>query len=1259
MPPVDTTALSLSTLQVSFWARQYSTSYNCDFIVGVMTDPTNASTFTAIDTVHPAGITYEEFSVPLASYTGTGNQVAFSAIVHPGYTSSTYTYLMLDDVTLELVPPCPRVEDLMATSTLLDSITIIWTDTSSTTTWMIEYDSVDFTPGTGHVTPITVTDTVYNLSGLDSGTVYHIYVYPDCNGVIAERHISVATLAASPATVPYSCDFEAAGLNGWDLLNGTQNNYWIIGSAVNHGGSKSMYITDDGTSNNYSGAASYVFATRTFYLAAGNYVCSYDWKCNGESSFDFFRAALVPAATVLTPGEYSGFDNGVAPSGAMPSGGIALDGGGRLNLQTNWQTQVEEFNIATAGTYKIVFMWRNDGSVYNVPPVAIDNVQLLMNTCPMPENITLNNLTQTSVDVSWEELGSATLWEYQLDNNTTVIVNDTFCNLTGLTANTPYTFRVRSICGVGDTGMWASYNFRTPCGNITLPYTQDFENETTSSSTTGSAFANCWTRLNNGTSYGGYPYVGGSTYNHTTGGQRGLYWYNSITTGTYGDYQCVVLPPVDPSVGVDSLQLSFWAKASSASYTPVFQIGVMTDPNNIATFVGVDTVTINSGTTWMQVEVPLVSYAGTGQYVAVKADRPASSWYAYVDDFFLDYVPTCLTPHNLHATASTTSSITIDWTDLSTASQWEVEYTGNGATNTTLASAHPYTLSNLPASTAYSIRVRAICGIGDTSYWTMAENAATDCGLVTLPYTEDFENYTGTTYSTDGVLPVCWDGYSNGSTPAYFPHITGSGSYWYPHGGTNALTMTSGSATYGDTKIVVLPLFNQPMNTLSMTFWYKMENASNGSTLYVGYVTSPGYDTSFVPLKTITSTTTLTRDSISFDTVPATATNIAFKWYYNTSFYSVGIDDIEVTSSGAYCNTPTLLPVSGLSYNTATVNWNSNATDFEVAVKAANEATWPAETAVSNATNYAVSNLLPATAYQYRVRAICDATEGLISDWAVGNFITDSLPCFDPSGLEATATTFTTATLDWEANGIENQWSIHVWNNTFNQEYTADAHPFTVTGLDQTLTYYAAVKAICGNGATESEYSDTIQFTTATCEQVTGVTATATNSTTATVNWTAASASSYQIDYGPRGHGQGSGTIVNVDANNYTISGLSPETAYSVYVRAVCEPGVYGLWSTAVEFTTPGEEGIDLADGIGLNIYPNPTSSTTTIALSGVNGTVSVSIVDMNGRVVMSDSMSCEGDCVKTMEVSGLAQGAYFVRISGENVNMVKKLVVK
>ncbi|MBR4715244.1 MAG: T9SS type A sorting domain-containing protein, partial [Bacteroidales bacterium] len=165
----------------------------------------------------------------------------------------------------------------------------------------------------------------------------------------------------------------------------------------------------------------------------------------------------------------------------------------------------------------------------------------------------------------------------------------------------------------------------------------------------------------------------------------------------------------------------------------------------------------------------------------------------------------------------------------------------------------------------------------------------------------------------------------------------------------------------------------------------------------------------------------------------------------------------------------------------------------------------------------------------------------------------------------------------------------------------------------------------------------------------------------AVVSWQEATATSYEVDYGPVGHGQGQGTTVTVnDATTYTITGLESETGYSVYVRALCEADAPGPWSQVQEFTTLEEHiGIDVADGMNVSIYPNPTSSTTTIALSGVNGDVAITVVDMNGRVVMSDSMSCEGDCVKTMEVSGLAQGAYFVRINGENVNMVKKLVVK
>ena len=54
-----------------------------------------------------------------------------------------------------------------------------------------------------------------------------------------------------------------------------------------------------------------------------------------------------------------------------------------------------------------------------------------------------------------------------------------------------------------------------------------------------------------------------------------------------------------------------------------------------------------------------------------------------------------------------------------------------------------------------------------------------------------------------------------------------------------------------------------------------------------------------------------------------------------------------------------------------------------------------------------------------------------------------------------------------------------------------------------------------------------------------------------------------------------------------------------------------------------------------------------------------IAVVDMNGRTVASELLECSADCTKTMDVERLAQGAYFVRITGENVNMVKKLIVR
>ncbi|MBR4506577.1 MAG: fibronectin type III domain-containing protein, partial [Bacteroidales bacterium] len=175
MPPVAPD-LDVNTLQVNFWARQYSTSYNCDFEVGVMTNPADASTFTAVSRVHPNGTTYEEFEVPLNSYTGTGSYVAFRAVQHPG--TSTYIYLMLDDVSLGLLPACVS-PSISVSNVGVHDATVSWGANS-------DYNEMTVFWGTGNdfanATDSTVVtgDNSYTITGLAANTNYHVWIRATC-----------------------------------------------------------------------------------------------------------------------------------------------------------------------------------------------------------------------------------------------------------------------------------------------------------------------------------------------------------------------------------------------------------------------------------------------------------------------------------------------------------------------------------------------------------------------------------------------------------------------------------------------------------------------------------------------------------------------------------------------------------------------------------------------------------------------------------------------------------------------------------------------------------------------------------------------------------------------------------------------------------------------------------------------------------------------------------------------------------------------
>ena len=85
-------------------------------------------------------------------------------------------------------------------------------------------------------------------------------------------------------------------------------------------------------------------------------------------------------------------------------------------------------------------------------------------------------------------------------------------------------------------------------------------------------------------------------------------------------------------------------------------------------------------------------------------------------------------------------------------------------------------------------------------------------------------------------------------------------------------------------------------------------------------------------------------------------------------------------------------------------------------------------------------------------------------------------------------------------------------------------------------------------------------------------------------------------------------------------------------------------------------------------IYPNPywrsrpngsNPPIATITVSGISGKVRIVIVDINGRELTTETLECANNCTKSLDIDRLAQGTYFVRITGENANLVRKLIVR
>ena len=238
-----------------------------------------------------------------------------------------------------------------------------------------------------------------------------------------------------------------------------------------------------------------------------------------------------------------------------------------------------------------------------------------------------------------------------------------------------------------------------------------------------------------------------------------------------------------------------------------------------------------------------------------------------------------------------------------------------------------------------------------------------------------------------------------------------------------------------------------------------------------------------------------------------------------------------------------------------------------------------------------------------------------------------------PTGVTAVAASSSSVTVSWSS--VSGATGYYVYRSlsssgTYSQVGTSTTTSYTNTGLLANTMYYYRVTAYNNNG--ESAQSSTVSATTLGIppSNPTGVTATASSSSSITISWTSVSgATGYRIYRSSSSTGTYS-QVGTPTATSYTDTGLSANTMYFYKVSAVNNNGESAQSSTVSATTSIGVTGtesnpIQLSSGIWVN---------GSITSSASNGAVWYSFNATAGSAYyLWWNDNYEGDGTKTLDI--------------------------
>ena len=623
----------------------------------------------------------------------------------------------------------------------------------------------------------------------------------------------------------------------------------------------------------------------------------------------------------------------------------------------------------------------------------------------------------TAVALSWDAIAGATQYNVKytrLANKgiATPVYADKMENVTAVTSTTnsitltnlqPQSKYVVSVQAQG--GEWSQPKDFQTSAKMTLPKTFHFEEDegvyTMNDApsiyypTPWMIYSNSDVEINNGANHPAlYKNSGSIEYAHKGNCAIGL-------KKTIGADAYIVAPMVD-KVDIKDVEVVFYSKTREINPGPRLQVGVMTDPTDLSTFVQIDEFI--SQPSYQRNYVRFSKYNGSGKYIAVRWAEVGDGFslsHNYIDEFTIREAGSCPPVANLTIDATATTAA-ITW-DKGESTSWklkvnstplfEEEYdtkAGDIANEETLTT-NSYNVSNLKFARNYYVYVQALCEGETTSEWVL-KSFKTDCpDELPLPYTEDFDYLDAGSGSPSEIRPDCW-------TPSWFGTqnryggLTGGNS----HSPKNSYELAASTSLGGYGTFLAMPLLDTPLEDVKVTYYAKA--GYKGNILYVGVMTDPNDAYTFVK---VDSAKVVSGDGATFEEFSATFTEytgtgkyIAFG-IYPINGGTVYLDDVSVFD--VTDRAPFKFSLKETTPNSMTVTWQGKTSEkWDVIVskkyyeltETFDPTTIPSEDRVATAqvTNkeYAVTDGLTAmTNYYFYVKS----TKG--TEWGMDYFMTE------------------------------------------------------------------------------------------------------------------------------------------------------------------------------------------------------------------------------------------------------------------------------